>query len=211
MTRSNHNREIPQKRHLQSDREKQQPKMLKVTRMTYPEDSSLLAGVVKDVVLDDDSIELSKIYMQHPVFILDPRMVSREFKSGFEACYRFERSRKKVEDVLAEEDESIDARLTTIRFLNGSNRIIGSFLKSSVLRDERRSAYEALADSGLAGFRRREHTKSSSPLIVLGETATHIHDREERDYITDRLETGLIVSRAMNIRLGSIAINETKS
>ena len=206
-----HGRYTPPRNGLEADAEKRNPRVLKAFRDMDRDDSDSVAGVIRNFLRSEaewfPSIE--RVQPTHRAYILDPRIVRREFKSGFEAGYNFARARQRIEGQTENYIDEIPARLGRIVFLGDRHRIVGSFVQSAVMRDERASLYGGLADSGLRGFNKLANAKVSTPPVVLFTLQAPLHDAAARKEIQESIETAFDVHHGVrNVTFGELQITE---
>lgn len=193
---------------LEADVEKRNPKVLKVYRVMEQEDSDKIAGVVRDISRDDDEFPLlARIHTRHTAYILDPRIVRREFKTGFEAGYNFRGTVDNVEESIEDSSDLAEAKVGTIIFPGNTRRLIAAYLESEQLRKERKAIYRELGKSGLKGFRRAEHKNPPMPLVVLAQAKAPISS-DQMSMVKDVIGDALAIHGAERVTFGPILFSE---
>ncbi len=194
----------------QANREKRNSRVLKVVRMMDPEDSSLIAGTIRDLWSDDESLPpIQNIPHSHPVFVIDPRVVRKEFKAGWVAHHQYVEAKMDIEARNGDprQPDFMDAKIGKIAFLGSTSgkRTLAAFVESAQLVAQRKAIYEILSDTGIKGFQRPEYRRPTAPVVVLGKLEQPIrgensHQTQER--IIDAVDVALAIHNAISFRLG---------
>jgi hypothetical protein len=198
---------IARHRHNPQAHREKQSRFLKAYRMVDEDSSNAIAGVIHELALDGELPKMTDIPHRHRAFILDPRLVKKEFKSGFTAGYEFNRARDRIQN--RDSDDRLHASIGKIIFLSGSNqryRHIGMYVQSSEAVEERKEVYRILNETGLSGFTEKKIRRPGSPLIILGTTIEPVYDKEERNEYQVKIETGLIIHQATELTLNELQI-----
>jgi hypothetical protein len=170
--------------------------------MTDSDDSGLIAGIMRDLSRDEGFPAVKKIPGIHPVYVLDPRIVRREFEAGFRLGWD---SKQALEELKEEEpDDTLPVKLGKAVLLGGdtNKKVLACYIESKDLVAERRAIYKCLGGQGLKGFRRKEHKSPPAPVAVLAQLAAPIHDLAMRREVTDLVEVALATHHATDITLG---------
>lgn len=174
--------------------------------MIDADSSSKIAGVIRDMGPEIEVIapRLEKVPARHPVFIVDPRIVRKEFRDGFQAGVDWQKTRREIAEGQEADDTIDDAKLGKIVFLGHDmgRKIIASYIESSQAVAERKAAYSILGANGLRGFNRKQHRTPTAPLAVIAQLETPVQDPDLRNEITEMLDTALIIHTAKQITLG---------
>ncbi len=213
MGRKNIIRRTKQQRGRSPDQEKR-GKVLKAFRMVE-EDSSLgISGVVRNVPSDDENFpRFSDVPGRHKIFVLDPRIVRREFNSGFQAGYDFGRAKRRIESHTEEDPDQIFGRIGKVVLLGPKNhgrKIVAAYIESSELRKERKALYQTLGDAGLRGFNKKEHRTPPSPVIVLAHLEQPVFTEQERKYVAGAVEDALFIHHAHEFTMGPLQVSDAE-
>lgn len=199
-----HNRYTP-RYNPEADREKRSERVLKVIRMVDADDSSLIAGIIRDLrnELPEGAPSFKKIPVRHPVFIFDPFIVRKEFHQGFQAGIDWQKAKQEITEGTGRED-ILTAKLGKIVLLGpeSGKRILASYVESREAVAERKELYSILGSNGLRGFNRRQHRTPPAPVVVMGQFAEPIRDVGIKEEVLEMVDTALIVHNARRITLG---------
>lgn len=194
MARKNHERHIPQGRGRNAQSEKR-GKKLKAFRMVFDEDSMVISGAVRNAVDDNEDFpRLREVSGRHAIYVLDPRIVSKEFSSGYRAGFSFANARAKAEERRHDRPDTIIGHIGKVVLIGPKDRgrkVLAAYIESRPLQQERKLLYESLGDAGLRGFDRPQHRNPPSPLMVLGHLERPIHDGKLRAMFTESVEDSL--------------------
>jgi hypothetical protein len=172
--------------------------------MIDPDSSSTISGVIRDLrgELPEGAPEITKVPGIHPVYVVDPWVVRKEFHQGFQIGVNWEKAKRDVDE--READDYIEAKLGKLVLLGSDSgkKILASYIESPRVVADRQAFYAILGSNGLRGFNRRQHKTPPAPVAVLAHFAQPVRGKELQDDIIDAFDTSLIVHHAKDITLG---------
>lgn len=191
----------------QAHKEKRKQSTLKVVRFMDEYDSDAVAGVVKDVARSESEWfpAFRTIPGRHPVFVLDPRIVRREFEAGFRAGWD---ARKGVDEINGIHEDGYSIKLGKVVLLGAKNqkKVLACYTESPELAIERKTIYRSLARSGLNGFNRPQHQRPPAPIVVLGHFIQPVQADGLRGEVTSAVEDAMVIHRVNKVNLGPLQV-----
>lgn len=187
-------------------------KILSAFRKVDSESSSLIGGVLGDLMGSEDIPVLRNIPTGHRAFVFDPRLLDKRFNKGFIAGVQFERLRSRVDVVDTHHDDTLSARIGEVVLLPDKRRTLLLELIAPELTEERRAFYASLAHIGISGFTVDGHISGrrnvGNPTISIGTFAQPVSKANEGD-ILDAVATSIEVSFASyggDVELGPLEV-----
>lgn len=152
MPRRNHGRRARDDGSMRANREQRDGRVLKVFRKVDQEDSVRLIGAIAELAQSND-IPPATTTKQHIAYIVDPRLMPRNFNVGFMTGLQIQKFATLVErDEAIESQVGYSVKLGKVALLQNNRRTVLIELKSDQLVSERTHAFAALASIGIAGF-----------------------------------------------------------
>ncbi|MDQ3123627.1 MAG: hypothetical protein M3Q14_03010 [bacterium] len=198
--------------YLRANQENRRGRILKVWRRVEEDDASLMSGALSELFHSEDIPEVKRT-SKMDAFIFDPRLMPRNFNSGFISGYQFGRVLDRISNAECINDDGYTVAMGGIGLL-ANRRTILMRLDSERLTQERQEIYAILGRSGVKGFtedgHRRQRRSIGTPTLVLGNFVQQISKADE-GMIKEVIETsveGSLVSANGNpdINLGPLDI-----
>lgn len=193
---------------LQANRENRGGRVLKVFRRVDDDSFSIIGGALSELTQSED-IPPVRTATKADAYILDPRLMPRNFNAGFITGYQFGRITTNIQKDEDISDEGYDVHLGDIDILD-NNRTVIAEIKSERINRERASLYCIMGQAGVKGFtgngHRRGHRDGTGPTIVIGTFSQAVPKSDKESYI-NVIETGVQVSLA-SANAGRIGLGE---
>lgn len=158
----------------QAQREKRRGgNVIQAWRMLDDDISSRLSGTMLELEKDGAIPELRDVWRAHRVAIIDPRLVNKDMRQGFEMSLDFVREMNRIHRNSQELFPRPQAKLGQVVIKGSRNkRFIALQLESEKIRQEREAAYRALGGAGLKGFQNdaQNSRRCSNIDIILAKT-----------------------------------------
>ncbi len=189
-----------------ANQENRNDRVISAFRVMDREDSLKIAATVEGLDWNDDILEYQKVPKTHRAFILDPRIVNRHFKTGFEKGYSFARAlaatRKNGKDC---EGCVSDAAIGDIT-ISGRKHVFAEVVSPVIVADTL-TMKEVLGDEGLRGMRGSHARRLASPMIHLAQFKPGVigNPEIEQDYI-DALEAAFVVHSITTVTFGEVQV-----
>ena len=191
-----------------ANQENRNDRVISAYRIMDPDDSLTVAATVEGLDWDDDKVLYRKVPKTHRAFILDPRIVSRHFKSGFERGYSFARAldatRRNGE---LREDRVEDANIAEITIVNKKH--LFAKISSKIICADTVAMKEVLGDEGLPGMRGSRSRRAAVPMIHLAQFMPGVIENHETamDYI-DTLDAAFAIHSVEKVNFGPVQVND---
>ncbi len=185
----------------EANRESRKKSTLKIVRMVSPENTSEINGVIHTLLADNTLPVMDRVPGSHPLFVLDPRQVRKEFNNGFRVGFDCYRAKVDAENQNGNRDE-IEASIggLTLRGNKGRNLLFAK-VDAPELTYEMLAYFSILGSYGLRGFEKRSHNTPRAPEIFLGKFSEY-PSRSVQEEIIEAVDTGFAIHNIDNITLG---------
>lgn len=189
-----------------ANQEQRNNKVISAYRVMDQDDSLMLAATVESLDWNEDTLEYEKIPKTHRAFILDPHIVNRHFRSGFEKGFSFARALDATRRNGANrEDIADDASIGDIVIRR--RRHVFAKISSEIICADSIVMKRVLGDEGLLGMRGSKARRAASPMIHLAQLKPGViqDQSQEQDYI-DTLETAFLVHNIADVSFGPVQV-----